>query len=129
MPTTRTMATRWCRSFLASSRPCGTPAIPLSRPATSKMNCRGAAACNVSLKPTENTHITIVRRVSPVELLTCDAHTTHPADLQRCVSPCRSDAVPVAQPAFRQPWSLRDRLDERTSADLIAAYVAGTTAA
>jgi hypothetical protein len=31
--------------------------------------------------------------------------------------------------AAGRPWSLRDRLDERTRADLIAAYRAGTTAA
>jgi DNA-directed RNA polymerase specialized sigma24 family protein len=39
------------------------------------------------------------------------------------------DVVPVPQPASRKPWSLQDRLDERTRADLIAAYRDGRTAA
>jgi hypothetical protein len=37
-------------------------------------------------------------------------------------------AVSVPQPPSRRPWSLRDRLDERTRLELIAAYRAGATA-
>jgi hypothetical protein len=67
--------------------------------------------------------------VLSVEVLTSYSHTTHLTDLQRCVSAHPSDVVPEAQPASKRPWSLRDRVDERTRADLIAAYYAGATAA
>jgi hypothetical protein len=39
------------------------------------------------------------------------------------------DVVPVPQPASKRPWSLQNRFDERTRADLIAAYRDGATAA
>jgi hypothetical protein len=64
-----------------------------------------------------------------VEVLTSYSHTTHDADLQLCANASQSDAVPVARQASGRPWSLRDRLDERTRVDLIAAYRTGATAA
>ena len=64
-----------------------------------------------------------------MEVLASYSHTIHSADLQLCVSTHRSDVVPVAPQASKRPWSLRDCLDERTRADMIAAYRAGTTAA
>jgi uncharacterized protein YcbK (DUF882 family) len=64
-----------------------------------------------------------------VEVLAAYSHTTQLADLQRCLNARRSDAVSAAPPAPKRLWSLRDRLDERTRTDLIAAYRAGTTAA
>ena len=64
-----------------------------------------------------------------VEVLTAYSHTTHLADLQICVKAPPSDAVSAVTPAAKRPWSLRDRLDERTRADLVAAYDAGSTAA
>jgi hypothetical protein len=64
-----------------------------------------------------------------VEVLTSYSHTTHSDDLQLCANSPRSDVVPVPQRASKRPWSLQDRLDERTRADLIDAYRAGTTAA
>jgi hypothetical protein len=64
-----------------------------------------------------------------VEVLTSYSHTTNLADLQRFVAGRRSNVVSVAPPAAKRPWSLRDRLDELTRDDLIAAYRAGTTAA
>jgi hypothetical protein len=67
--------------------------------------------------------------VFSVEVLTAYSHTAQPVDLQRCGNTRRSDLVSVAQSASTRPWSLRDRLDDRTRADLIAAYRAGTTAA
>jgi hypothetical protein len=57
------------------------------------------------------------------------SHTSQLADLQRCVSARQPDGVHVALPASKRPWNLRDRLDERTRAELIAAYQAGSTAA
>jgi hypothetical protein len=42
---------------------------------------------------------------------------------------CSSIKCRFAPPAAKQPWSLRDRLDEHTRDELIAAYRAGTTAA
>jgi hypothetical protein len=64
-----------------------------------------------------------------VELLASYSHTTKPTDLEGCAKARRSEVVPVAPSASKRPWSLRDRLDERTRADLIAAYRTGTTAA
>jgi hypothetical protein len=64
-----------------------------------------------------------------VEVLTTYPHTTKFADLQRCADARRSEVVPVAPSVSKRPWTLRDRLDERTRADMIAAYRAGTTAA
>jgi hypothetical protein len=64
-----------------------------------------------------------------VEVLTSYSHTTHLADLQQCVSAGRPDVVRIAAPASERPWSLRDRLDERARADMVAAYRAGSTAA
>jgi hypothetical protein len=64
-----------------------------------------------------------------VEVLTSYSHTTQLADLQRSISAQPPDAVPVARPASGRPWSLRDRIDDRTRTDMIAAYRAGTTAA
>jgi hypothetical protein len=68
-------------------------------------------------------------RAASVEVLTAYSHTTHVADLRICVKGRRSGAVSVPQPPSRRPWSLRDRLDERTRLELIAAYRAGATAA
>jgi hypothetical protein len=70
-----------------------------------------------------------VRDLDRWRYLTCYSHTPDLPDLQRCVAARRSNVVSVAPPAAKQPWSLRDRLDEHTRADLIAAYRAGTTAA
>jgi hypothetical protein len=67
--------------------------------------------------------------VLSVEVLTSYSHTTHLPDLRICIDAPRSDAVSAATSASKRPWSLRDRLDERTRADLIATYLAGTTAA
>jgi hypothetical protein len=64
-----------------------------------------------------------------VGVLTSYSHTTQLADLQRCVKARRPDVVPVASAVPKTPWSLQDRLNERTRDDLIAAYRAGTTAA
>jgi hypothetical protein len=64
-----------------------------------------------------------------VEVLTSYSHTTHLADLQLRLSTHRSDVALLAQPASKRPWSLRDRLDDGTRADMIAADRAGTTAA
>jgi hypothetical protein len=64
-----------------------------------------------------------------VEVLTSYSHTPQVPELQLCVNARQSEAVKVARPASGRPWSLRDRLDERTRADLIAAYHAGATAA
>jgi hypothetical protein len=64
-----------------------------------------------------------------VELLASYSHTTQPADLQRCVSGQPGGAVRADPPVSKRPWCLRDRLDERTRADMIAAYRAGATAA
>ena len=64
-----------------------------------------------------------------MEVLTSYSHTTQLADLQLCIDTPRSNAGSATTPASRRPWSLRDRLDERTRADLIAAYRDGTTAA
>jgi hypothetical protein len=64
-----------------------------------------------------------------VEVLTAYSHTTKLADLQRCINDCRAAVVPVATPASKRPWSLRDRLDDRTLAEMIDAYRAGATAA
>ena len=66
---------------------------------------------------------------SGVEVLTTYSHTRQLADLQRCANSRRPDVIPVASPASKRPWSLQDRLDEHTRADLLAAYLAGTTAA
>jgi hypothetical protein len=64
-----------------------------------------------------------------VEVLTSYSHTPHLADLRRCVNgqPLATDRVGHA--AAKRPWSLRDRLEERTRADLIDAYRAGASAA
>ena len=62
-------------------------------------------------------------------MLTSYSHTANLADLQRCIAGRPLAAVPAALSAFKRPWSLQDRLTERTRADLIAAYLAGTTAA
>jgi hypothetical protein len=64
-----------------------------------------------------------------VEVLVAYSHTTQLADLQRCADAPRSSVVPAGTSAAKRPWSVRDRIDERTRADLIAAYRAGTTAA
>jgi hypothetical protein len=64
-----------------------------------------------------------------VEVLTSYSHTPQLADLQRCASARRSGVVPGPRPTLKRPWSLRDRLDEGTRADLIDAYRAGATAA
>jgi hypothetical protein len=64
-----------------------------------------------------------------VEVLTSYSHTTHLVDLHLCVQRRRPDVVLAAQPASKRPWSLRDRLDERTRAEMIVAYSAGATAA
>jgi hypothetical protein len=37
--------------------------------------------------------------------------------------------VRAARPSAKRPWSLRERLDERETAELITAYRNGTTAA
>lgn len=63
-----------------------------------------------------------------MEVLASYSHTRQTADLQRC-NTHRSDVVPAARRAPKRPWSLRDRLDERTRADMVAAYQAGSTAA
>jgi hypothetical protein len=63
-----------------------------------------------------------------VEVLTSYSHTTRLADLQRYANTPQAAVIPVAPPASKRPWSVRDRLDERTHADMIAAYRAGTTA-
>jgi hypothetical protein len=63
-----------------------------------------------------------------VEVLTSYSYTTKLPDLRLCVKAPRSDAVSIANPTSKRPWSLRDRLDERNRAALIAAYRAGTTA-
>ncbi len=65
-----------------------------------------------------------------VEVLAAYSHSAQLADLQRCVN-ARSTAaaVPTSLPASKRPWSLQDRLDERTRADLIDAYRSGATAA
>jgi hypothetical protein len=64
-----------------------------------------------------------------VEVLTSYSHTTHPADLQPCGAARAITGVPSARPSSKPPWSLRDRLDERTRASMINAYRAGATAA
>jgi hypothetical protein len=64
-----------------------------------------------------------------VEVLLAYSHTTRLAELQLCVNVRQSEAVSAARPASGQPWSLRDRLDERTRVNLIAAYHTGATAA
>ena len=56
------------------------------------------------------------------------SHSTPPADLQRCADAPRSSVVPVDTSATKRPWSVQDRIDEHTRADMIAAYRAGTTA-
>ena len=62
-------------------------------------------------------------------MLTSYSHTPQLADLRRCVHARRSDVVPGALPAPRRPWSLPDRLDDRTRKDMINDYRAGATAA
>jgi hypothetical protein len=64
-----------------------------------------------------------------VEVLTAYSHTTQLADLRRWVSIRPSEVVPSLHSTPKRPWSLRDRLDECTRADLIAAYLGGTSAA
>jgi hypothetical protein len=64
-----------------------------------------------------------------VEVLVSYSHSTPPADLQRCADAPRSSVVPADTSATKRPWSVQDRIDERTRADMIAAYRAGTTAA
>jgi hypothetical protein len=63
-----------------------------------------------------------------VEVLTSYSHTPQLADLQRCVYGQPSSAVRIAPPAPKRPWSLQDRPNERSRADLIDAYRAGATA-
>jgi hypothetical protein len=63
-----------------------------------------------------------------VELLTSYSHTRRLADLRRCILTPPRTTFAAAPPASKRPWSLRDRLDERTRADLIDAYLAGATA-
>jgi hypothetical protein len=63
-----------------------------------------------------------------VEVLTSYSHTTKLADLRRCRHASRSADVAAAPPASTTPWSLRERLDERTRADMIATYRTGATA-
>jgi hypothetical protein len=43
--------------------------------------------------------------------------------------PARGQRIPADTSATKRPWSVQDRIDERTRADMIAAYRAGTTAA
>ena len=62
-------------------------------------------------------------------MLTSYSHTTHLADLRQFIAGRPLAVVPAALAAFKRPWNLRDRLDERTRADLMTAYLAGTTAA
>jgi hypothetical protein len=74
------------------------------------------------------------RRANPrleprVEVLTAYSHTTQLADLQRCGSGRPATAAPGDLTAAKRAWSLRDRLDEHTRADLIAAYRTGATGA
>ena len=64
-----------------------------------------------------------------MEVLASYSHTTELADLQRCTDARRATAVSRTPPASRRPWSLRDRIDERTRADMIHAYRADATAA
>ncbi len=64
-----------------------------------------------------------------MEVLAAYSHTPDLAGLRHCANIYRPENDPVARPAPRRPWNLRDRLDERTRADMIAAYRAGTTAA
>jgi hypothetical protein len=64
-----------------------------------------------------------------VEVLASYSHTTHLGDLHRCIKARSVGVVPAATPSPGRPWSVRERLDERTRADLIAAYRTGATAA
>ena len=57
-----------------------------------------------------------------MEVLTAYSHISQLADLQRCVSARRLEEALVAPPAFTRPSSLRERLNERTRADMIATY-------
>ena len=70
-----------------------------------------------------------MRVASVVEVLVSYSHSTPPAGLQRCADAPRSSVVPADTSATKRPWSVQDRIDERTRADMIAAYRAGTTAA
>ncbi|MGL5827479.1 MAG: hypothetical protein ACRCYU_22140 [Nocardioides sp.] len=64
-----------------------------------------------------------------MEVLAAYSNSPHTADLQRCTSLRALPGVPHARPAPKRPWSLRDRLDQHTRADLIDAYRTGATAA
>ncbi len=64
-----------------------------------------------------------------VEVLAAYSHSTELADLRRRLDARPASAIPTAPLASKPPWSLRDRLDKRTRADLIAAYRSGETAA
>lgn len=64
-----------------------------------------------------------------MEILTTYSHSTQAADLRRRLGARLASAIPTAPLASKPPWSLRDRLDKRTRADLIAAYRSGETAA
>jgi hypothetical protein len=64
-----------------------------------------------------------------VEVLASYSHTTQLADLRRCGAARAITDAPSARPLSKQPWRLRDRLDERTRADMINTYRDGATAA
>lgn len=68
-------------------------------------------------------------RSCSVEVLASYSHNPKLADLQRCVNVPSRDIASIAPPASKRLWTLRNRLDERTRADMIAAYQAGSTAA
>lgn len=64
-----------------------------------------------------------------MEVLAAYSHNKHVADLQLCVNASRKSVSFPPTSEIKRPWRLRERIDERTRVDMIAAYRAGTTAA
>ncbi len=64
-----------------------------------------------------------------VELLVAYSHSTQATDLQLCHTMALTSPERTARRDAMRPWSLRERLDEHETAELITGYRNGATAA